>query len=208
MSQIHATVAVGVDPHYVISTNITANKKVVSLIQETSDRFFASYDYGEIAGGPPELCFLDGYHTFEYLLRDFANTESICATNSLICLHDCLPLNDTMTIRDSQKSLTESANTRLANLWTGDVWKIIPILQQYRPDLELVMIDCSPTGVVCVTNLDPGSVVLQSHYLEIIRKYQHTDNVRESLEMLYESFSIKSAEAILNSFENTLFFKT
>ena len=208
MSRIHATRAVGVDPEYVLSANVAAHKKAVTLVQESSDRFFALYDYHAIAGGAPDLCFLDGFHTFEFLLRDFINTEAICSKTSLICLHDCLPLNDTMTIRDPSESLAESASTKFANWWTGDVWKIIPILQHYRPDLELVMIDCSPTGVVCITNLDPASRVLSDAYLEIVRKYHKVDNIQGELEKLYGSFEMTSASSVMKSLDNTIFFRT
>ncbi len=32
--------------------------------------------------------------------------------------------------------------------WTGDVWKLIPILQRYRPDLQLTLFDAPPSGLV------------------------------------------------------------
>ena len=52
-------------------------------------------------------------------------------------------------------------------LWTGDVWKIIPILKQYRPDLRIFNLDAGPTGLVCCTNVDPKSQVIENSYGKI-----------------------------------------
>jgi hypothetical protein len=209
MSRVHASIAVGVDPQYVLSSDVTKNKKVVSLVQETSDRFFESYDYAAMAGGPPELCFLDGLHIFEYLLRDFINTEAICSAKSLICMHDCLPLNDTMIMRSVEESLAASStSTQFKGWWTGDVWKIVPILQEYRPDLKLVLVDSFPTGVACVTNLDPTNKILQHSYLDIVGKYKSMGDDLVSLSKLYSSIEVVSAASVLNNWDNTSFFRT
>jgi hypothetical protein len=55
--------------------------------------------------------------------------------------------------------------------WTGDVWKLIPILRKYRPDLKLTVLDCRPTGLVCVTNLAPGNTELTRNYDAIVAEF-------------------------------------
>src|SRR5205814_560630 len=57
------------------------------------------------------------------------------------------------------------------NGWAGDVWKLLPILQEFRPDLNLNVVAVRPTGLGIVTNLDPSSTTLHDHYDEIVSKY-------------------------------------
>lgn len=206
MSQVRATVAVGVDPGYVLSANVTANKVETHLYQETSDAFFAARDFATLFGGPPDLAFLDGLHQFEYLLRDFYNTEAICSRGSLICMHDCMPLDDVMTIRHMSQWVPATKGTAYDGSWTGDVWKVVPILRQYRPDLRLLLVDCPPTGVVCVTGLDPHNTLLRDNYLNIVKDYNSRGNTRADLEDFYASFEIVRSADILLDFDSSLFF--
>jgi hypothetical protein len=52
--------------------------------------------------------------------------------------------------------------------WTGDVWKVVPILRHYRPDLHVTVFDSSPTGLAVVTGLNPANHTLSEHYAEIL----------------------------------------
>ena len=102
-------------------------------------------------------------HLFEFLLRDFMNTEAASLPQGVIALHDCVPFDDAMTVRDH--------TTRTMRAWTGDVWKIIPILQEFRPDLRIEVLDCPPTGLVLVSNLDPENHVLRENYDSILARF-------------------------------------
>jgi hypothetical protein len=207
MSYVHADAAVGVDPSFVLTCNAASNKKRVTLIQETSDYFFSAFDARALLGGPPELVFLDGLHTFEYLLRDFYNTEAISAPNSLIVLHDCLPLDGVMAERHIATWQELTVGTRYAGFWTGDVWKLVPILKEFRPDLHVVFVDCPPTGLVCITNLDPSSRVLASNYIEIVNRYRKLPNSVEEIRKMYEGITIVSGHDVLKEFDHSLYFR-
>lgn len=154
---------IAVDPFFQVETNVIGIKPVLHLCQQTSDDFFASKF---LANNRIRLSvsFLDGMHLFEFLLRDFIGTESRSAKDGVIMMHDCVPFSQEMTTRD------------LDNLpgghWTGDVWKLIPILQTYRPDLTLTVMDCRPTALLCVSNLDPKSQVLKRNYTKICKEYE------------------------------------
>ncbi|MVA24475.1 hypothetical protein GOZ92_08490 [Agrobacterium vitis] len=65
----------------------------------TSDAFFRDHDPRVILGRSPDVVFLDGLHQFEYLLRDFINSERIAHRDTVILLDDCLPINAEMTER-------------------------------------------------------------------------------------------------------------
>lgn len=59
-----------------------------------------------------------------------------------------------------------SISDKYRGYWIGDVWKVIPILRKYRKDLKIHFIDCPPTGVVMISNLDPASSFLETGYFD------------------------------------------
>lgn len=154
---------IAVDPFFQAELNIIGSKPQLHIFQTTSDDFFAS---GFLKANKIKLAFsfLDGMHQFEFLLRDFMNTEAASAADGVIALHDCIPYNEEMSIRDHTVRTTRS--------WAGDVWKLLPILAEYRPDLKIEVLDCRPTGLVLVSNLNPRSTALKSAYDEIVARYE------------------------------------
>ncbi len=175
---------IAVDPFFRAEINIIGKKPALHVFQQTSDDFFAGgfLARNEIRLG---LAFLDGMHLFEFLLRDFINTEAAMAAGGVILLHDCVPYGPDMTTRD------------LGNLpkgaWTGDVWKLIPILQRWRPDLTLTVLDCRPTGLVCLSGLDPESRVLADNYDRIVAEYFGTDLEDFGVKRFFASFQMVGA---------------
>ncbi|WP_163005978.1 class I SAM-dependent methyltransferase [Methylobacterium brachiatum] len=206
-SLITADVAIGVDPDFQLSSNIVARKRKSILFPTTSDAFFARPNLVDEIGGRPDLIFLDGMHLFEFLLRDFYNAESISAKNGLIIMHDCLPLNSAMAERDMAKSVELGIDSEHPGYWTGDVWKVISILQTYRPDLKIYYINCPPTGLVCVTNLDPTNTVLKEKYLDIASEFISLPNDTRNIENLYGNISITDSAAVLNGFDHSIYFR-
>jgi capsular polysaccharide biosynthesis protein len=159
-----------IDPSFRIDGACINNKEQTFFFKMRSDEFFRRFDPTAFLGGKIDLAFLDGMHLFEYLLRDFINVEKVCGRHSNIVLHDCVPINVEMTER--VKNAANRKNKALKDAWVGDVWKIVPVLREYRPDLTVTILDCPPTGLVVCNNLDPESTILADHYLEICKKMQ------------------------------------
>lgn len=157
-----------------------------------SDQFFGDATAASLLHGAPDIAFLDGMHQFEFLVRDFYNAEKLCSKNSLIIMHDCLPLNEEMAHRDIITSVEIGKNSKFPNYWTGDVWKIIPILKKYRPDLRIEYVDSPPTGLVIVYHLDSASTVLRDSYHEILSEFSESGNSLAEIEKLYDSITIVS----------------
>lgn len=178
--------AVCVDPHFKVSQDVLQGRRHAHFFQMTSDTFFEHYDVRACFPGGIDVAFLDGLHRFEALLRDFINTEKFCSDRSVILLHDCLPLNTRMAEREARKVEDEDASTR--DFWTGDVWRLLPILRKYRPDLRIMFVDCPPTGLVVCTGLDPYSRVLSRNYDEIIDEYRKLDLSDFGLRNLWSVF--------------------
>jgi hypothetical protein len=161
--------AIGVDPQFVFDRNPMGKKPTLHLYQMGSDDFFRAHDPRAIFGRPVDVAFLDGLHLFEYLLRDFINTERVCGPESVILLDDCLPANLEMTEREHRPQLRKDQG--IAGWWTGDVWKVVHVLREHRPDLRIVPVDVFPTGSMVITGLDPASTRLQDAYSEIVERY-------------------------------------
>ena len=134
--------AIAVDPRFRLEGSATGNRRRTFLFQMTSDDFFATENAAALLGWPVDMAFLGGMHWFEYLLRDFIGAEAACHPRSLILLHDCLPSNTRMALRQFEPGDSSEGDT--AGWWTGDVWKLLSILREYRPDLRLHVLDCPP----------------------------------------------------------------
>jgi hypothetical protein len=161
--------AIAVDPRFALQTGVTGNRRRTFFFQMPSDTFFANEDVPGLLGRPVDIAFLDGMHRFEFLLRDLIGAEAACHSRSLILLHDCLPLNPRMALRQYRQG--DPAEGDSVYFWTGDVWKLLPILKQHRPDLRLHLLDCPPTGLVAITRVDPSSRVLADSYYDIVDQY-------------------------------------
>ena len=162
---------IAVDPCFRTGMLPVGNQPVCSFYQMTSDEFFRKHDPTAIFGQPIDMAFLDGMHWFEFLLRDFINTEKHCRRNSIVFLHDCLPL-DAHVGRRLSNDLTLRDRSACPDWWAGDVWKTLLILVRSRPDLRIVLFDAAPTGLVAITGLDPSSTVLADRYFALVDEFK------------------------------------
>lgn len=152
------TRCIGIDPN---PNLLFAKVRGSSIFTETSDDFFEKRKLASLLGGVPlDLAFIDGMHLFEFALRDFINLERASNPETTILIHDCLPVSEATAERE-----------RATDLWSGDVWRLIVLLRQWRPDLEVAVVDWAPTGVGVVRGLDPESKVLGDNYDEIVAQY-------------------------------------
>ena len=168
--------SIAVDPMFQVQSEIGTD---VYLVRQTSDQFFARRDplrhlragrnpwrnlrrnrplFGRLMGrGTVDLAFIDGMHLFEFALRDFMNVERHSSPTTVIVFDDMLPRN-----------VTEAARDRTTSAWTGDVFKLVPVLREYRPDLIVIPVDTQPTGLLVVLAPDHTSTVLRDHYDDIV----------------------------------------
>lgn len=155
------TVAIGVDPHPAISCPLHAETHIFA---ETSDQFFSRRAPEAIlARRDVDVAFIDGLHLFEQALRDFKNVERYCGRNSVILLHDTLPLDE--------RTQSRARDTRFH---TGDVWRTVMCLKHYRQDLNIFTIATPWTGLTVITGLDRESTILENRYEEAVAKFSET----------------------------------
>ena len=171
--------SIGVDPSFSVSIPIRCD---VQLVKTTSDDFFAQPDpvrhlcggrnpWRNLRRGRPllghlvghahiDLAFIDGLHHFEFALRDFMNIERHARWTSVIVFDDVLP-----------RDVDEAARDRHTSAWAGDVFKLIPILTRFRPDLVVIPVDTAPTGMLVVLGADASNDTLARHYDEIVAEW-------------------------------------
>lgn len=156
---------VGVDPVNVMKEPVNCD---LEFVESTSDAFFMRPDpLRHLPGRKVDLAFIDGMHLFEFALRDFINVEKHSQPGTVVLMDDMLP-----------RKQVEALRNRRTKAWTGDVYKMIPVLERYRPDLLCVPLNSAPTGVMLVFGLDSSNSVLSEAYDEIIAEWLTEDPQR------------------------------
>jgi hypothetical protein len=152
------TVAIGIDPTPAVVCPLQTETHIFA---ETSDEFFAKGRAARLLNGRPlSVAFIDGLHLYEQVLRDFINVEMLCGPRSVILLHDTVPLDEPTQSRE-----------RDTVFHSGDVWKTVVTLKEYRPDLEIFTLPAAPTGLTVVTGLDSTSRVLADRYEQAVERF-------------------------------------
>lgn len=146
--------AVGVDPAPEVNYPLSPQ---TAIAVQTSDAFFANPAVALLV--PPDLIFIDGLHHAEAALRDFMHVEQRAAHSALVVIDDILPNHAAQAARD-----------RRTQVWTGDVWKLVPLLRRFRSDLALVVLDTAPSGLLLIGGLDPTNHTLRDSYNPIVRE--------------------------------------
>jgi hypothetical protein len=183
--------SLAVDPSFQLEEGVVGSKPICILHQSTSDEFFASRDPIEILGGRIDLAFIDGLHVLEFALRDFIGTERSVSPGSMIVLDDCCPRDLYMARRSRVPEAVQP--TKYKGFWTGDVWKLVPILREYRPDLQVRCLDTTPTALVICTNLDPADQSLAANYDEIVGRWRDVRLEDYGMARLLEDLRMESA---------------
>jgi len=177
-----ATKCIGIDPAPVLNHPVDSNTCIFPL---TSTEFFKTQNLEDIWGANSfSLAFLDGLHLFEQTLLDFAHLECLATPESVIIIHDVLPLD-----------AETSERTRRTDFYSGDVWKLPMCLNHHRPDLRIRTIRTRPTGLCVVKGFEFHSQRSMRGYEANLAEYlplQFTD---------YQSRLSEMPETIENTFE-------
>ena len=134
--------ALGIDPAPQLSQPLDPRHK---LSLTTSDDFFLLTDAASQLQ-PIDLSYIDGMHQIEFAMKDFMYTEMYCHPGSVVIVDDIYPAHP-----------LQGERIRQSRFWTGDIWKIIRLLESARPDLILLPLDTSPTGTLVIIGLDPNN---------------------------------------------------
>lgn len=149
--------AIGIDPAPQVAEGLLP--ATTRLFKLASDDFFRDVA-AEAMPDSPDLVFIDGMHLFEYALRDFMHIERMATPGTLVVIDDIFPSHP-----------AQAERHRRTRVWTGDIWKLHRCLAELRPDLTLLPLDTSPTGLLLIAGLDPANRVLWNRYNPIVRQY-------------------------------------
>ena len=198
--------SIAIDPGFQIGVPLQCD---LQLARVTSDEFFSRpdpirhlrssrnpirnirrgrplFDY-YLGGTRLDLAFIDGMHQFDFVLRDFMNVERQSGWASVIAFDDMLP-----------RDVDEAARDRHTEQWTGDVYKLMPVLAKHRPDLFAIPVDTEPTGILVVLGADHDSRVLAERYDEITREWAVPDP-QQVPDWILERRTAVAPEALLGS---------
>lgn len=169
-----------IDPEPEITTGL---RWPTRIYRETSDAFFARPDAARIIGAAPDLAFIDGMHLVEFALRDFINVEAHAHDGTLVVIDDVAP-----------GDIAWASRERETKAWTGDVYRLIPLLRHYRPDLDIQVFDADIVGygkgLAVIGKLDPRNTALSERYDDIEKALEDgaftettTDGIRSKLDV-------------------------
>ncbi len=150
--------SIAIDPEPALEQPLADNQQ---LYRQTSDTFFETLADTVLENFRLDLVFIDGMHLFEFALRDFMNVERRASATTLVLIDDIYPNHP-----------LQAARERQSRVWTGDVWKLHDCLRIERPDLTLIPLDTSPSGLLLVAGLDPENRTLWERYNPLVRHYQ------------------------------------
>ena len=155
-----AELAVGIDPN-LVAVRKSEIKGQVRLYETTSDEFFTAHTCASVFDGRPlDLAFIDGMHRFEYAIRDFCNVESWSNPNTVVVLHDVLPVHPIVAERERQ-----------TKFWVGDTWKVLWLLVERRQDLTISVIPTPPSGLAIIRGLNREHKCDPAHFGNTIEHY-------------------------------------
>lgn len=114
---------------------------------EVEQSLSSNFPEGKIAF---DLIFLDGLHTFEQTLRDFANSLHFSHENTIWLLDDTVPSDEYSALPDMDRSLAARRKAGIKGMtWHGDVFKVIPAIHDHFPDYSYcTLIEDNPQTVV------------------------------------------------------------
>ena len=112
--------------------------------RETSDDVFGGHTAAPLAGRPLDFAVITGFRVFTQIVRELEQIEHWGHAATVVVIPGTLPANH-----------WHASRTVHDGLGTGDVWRIVPFLEEHRPDMTCWLVDVGATGALVVTGLDP-----------------------------------------------------
>ena len=190
--------SIAIDPFFQLKKDPIGKKDFCLIFQETSDSFFEN-TFPKFSHLKCQLAFIDGMHLFEFALRDFINLAKISSKQSLFLFHDSMPWSYRMATRNN-KALGRYEP------WTGDIWKLIPILMDAGMKNNINLLTSAPSGLLAILNPEKKIITkLEESYDEICAKWLNEELSQDWLLNLYQRDIFIKPEVYLRSLEKISF---
>jgi len=188
--------SVAIDPTFAIAINVMGRKPALHMLQGGSVDIFATGQLARLLPNGADFAFVDGLHLIEAAYDDLIGVEANSNPRTVAIFHDVLPINAEMAERGS----VERRDRGTRDWWTGDVWKLVPIIARHRPDLRVAVLDCQPTGALVVQGLDRRNDVLGRLRHEILSEWRDVRLASYGIDRLYRETPLvhaKDAAAVI-----------
>ena len=116
-------------------------------------------------------------HEYEQVKKDIINSVKYLNDGGVIFVHDCLP-----------RGYFEQAVPRSQHVWTGDVWKLIPIFNDSGLTRNIRLLTLAPSGLLAVYNPKKEIIYeLERNYQKICNKWIDKILDKSHLKEIYHS---------------------
>ena len=151
-AKVEAAEKTGVDPEFHFDPHSFSDRSVIALHQSTSDEFFSSTPLRHY-----DTIFIDGLHTADQVLKDFANSLTRLKRNGFIVIDDILPNDYLSTLEDqSQTYALREAYPHISDDrrydWHGSVFKALPTICSLYARLNIFLVINgieNPKAIIC-----------------------------------------------------------
>ncbi|RFP86707.1 hypothetical protein DZK27_13865 [Rhodobacteraceae bacterium 63075] len=134
-------------------------------------------------------------HLVEFALRDFINVESYAHKDTVVVIDDVAP-----------GDIAWASRERETQAWTGDVYRLIPLLREYRPDLDIEVFDAEISGfdkgVAVISNLDTNSTMLSKQYDAISSELSKGAYLEKSSADIRERLNVRASSDLKSHIES------
>lgn len=112
----------------------SAKKPGVQFFKMESDTYFSKLDSSALF----DLVYVDGFHRFEQVVRDFTNSLSHAHPKTIWLLSSTIPTDFFSSIPDPESSvkMRRSSGDHEKKEWHGNAYKIIFLLESFFPSLS------------------------------------------------------------------------
>ena len=190
--------SISIDPFFQLEHFPVGKKDFCLMFQETSDNFFKN-TLPKMSGLKCQLAFIDGMHLFECALRDFINLAKIASKDALFLFHDPIPWTFKMATRNFETLDRKDA-------WTGDIWKLVPILIDAGMKNNINLLTSGPSGLLAVLN--PSKKIIEEiekNYDKICTQWLNVELNETNLLNFYKTGVFVKPEVYLQSLEKISF---
>jgi SAM-dependent methyltransferase len=163
-----------------------------TLYTMSSDTYFESPAAAEL-GRAVDFAFIDGMHLAEFALRDFIHLEKHAAPWSVVAIDDVLPNHP-----------AQASRQRRTRVWTGDVWRMVELLERRRPDLLILLVSTAPTGLALVAGLDADARSLLTDYNTIMSELRAGEAIQPGVSVLARTDALHPEDRRLKVLLSTL----
>ena len=192
--------SIAIDPFFQLKHSPIGKKDFCLIFQETSDSFFEN-TLPKFSHLKCQLAFIDGMHLFEYALRDFINLSKISSEKALFLFHDAIPWSYKMSTRNNKALGRNEA-------WTGDIWKLVPILMDAGMKDNLHLLTSAPSGLLAILNPEKKLIAeLEKNYDKICAKWLDVEFNQDYLLDFYQKNVFIKPELYLRKLEQISFGK-